>query len=169
MYKNYLKAGWRNLVKNKVFSFINISGLSLGLTCSLLIALWVQDEYNMDAFHENGERIFTVTSREYAGTEITYGGYETPGLLGEELKKVLPEVEFASNYGWIEYNTFAVGEKKIKIPGNFAGPDFFKIFSYPLLLGTKETALRTSESISISRKMATNLFVSLALAMDNSG
>jgi ABC-type antimicrobial peptide transport system permease subunit len=168
MYKNYLRTGWRNLVKNKVFSFINISGLSLGLACSVLIALWVQDEYNMDAFHENSDRIFTVTSREYAGREITYGGYDTPGLLGEELKKVLPEVEFASNYGWIEYNTFAVGEKNMKIPGNFAGPDFFKIFSYPLLLGTKETALKTPESIAISRKIATNLFGSPELAMGKS-
>src|SRR5687768_8417703 len=50
MYKSYLKTGWRNIIKHKVFSFINISGLSLGLTCSIFIALWVMDEYSMDAF-----------------------------------------------------------------------------------------------------------------------
>ena len=167
MYKNYLKTGWRNLVKNKVFSLINISGLSLGLTCSILIALWVQDEYSIDAFHENGDRIFVVTNREYAGSQVT-GGYDTPGLLGEELKKVLPEVEYACNAAWNSYYTFAVGDKKMKLMGNFAGADFFKIFSYPLLLGTKETALKSPESIAISSKMATNLFGSPELAMDKS-
>jgi ABC-type antimicrobial peptide transport system permease subunit len=167
MYKNYLKTGWRNLAKNKVFSFINISGLSLGLTCSILIALWVRDEYNIDSFHEHGDRIFAVTSCEYSGGKITYGGYDTPGLLGEELKKVLPEVEYAFNYsGWGSYYNFSVGDKKTKLPGDFAGADFFKIFSYPLLLGNRETALATPESIAISRKMATNLFGSPELAMD---
>jgi hypothetical protein len=66
MYKSYLKIGWRNIIKHKVFSFINISGLSLGLTCSIFIALWVLDEYSIDAFHEHGDRIFTVTSCEYS-------------------------------------------------------------------------------------------------------
>ncbi len=168
MFKNYLKASLRNLAKNKVFSLINISGLSLGLTCSILIALWVLDEYAIDAFHENGDRIYIVTSREYSGGEITYGGYDTPGLLGEELKKVLPEVEYASNSAWNGYHTFAVGDKKIKVPGNFGGPDFFKIFSYTLLLGTKQDALKFPESIAISRKMAATLFGSPELAMDKS-
>jgi hypothetical protein len=153
MYKNYLKPGWRNLVKNKVFSLINISGLSLGLTCSILIALWVNDEYGVDAFHEDIDRIFVVTSCEFSGVEVN-GSYDTPGLLGEELKKVIPEVEYGCNYAWNQYNTFAVGEKIMKLPGNFAGADFFKIFSFPLILGTKETALKSPESIAISKAMA---------------
>lgn len=168
MIKSYIKIALRNLVKNKIFSFINISGLALGLTCSVLIALWVQDEYKVDAFHEDLNRIYTITSTEYSGHEITKGGYDTPGLLGDELKRVLPEVEYACNYGWIEYRTFGVEDKKIKQPGNFAGVDFFKIFSYPLLLGSKETALKSPESIALSRKMATTLFGSPELAMDKS-
>ena len=168
MIKNYINTALRNLIKNKIFSFINISGLSLGLTCSVLIALWVQDEYAMDAFHKNLNRIYTITSTEYSGHEITYGGYDTPGLLGEELKRVLPEIEEACNYGGIEYRTFSVEDKKAKLPGNFAGADFFKIFSYPLLLGSQETALKTPESIAISRKMATTLFGSPERAMDKS-
>jgi putative ABC transport system permease protein len=169
MLKNYLNTALRNLVKNKAFSFINVSGLSLGLTCSILIALWVQDEYNVDAFHENLDHIYVITSTEYAGNEITYGdGYDTPGLLGEELKRVMPEVEFACNYGWIEWRTFAVGDSKSKLPGIFAGADFFKVFSYPLVLGSKERALATIESIALSRKMATGLFGSPELALDKS-
>jgi putative ABC transport system permease protein len=169
MLKNYFKIGWRNLVKNKAFSFINISGLALGLTCSVLIALWVQDEYNMDAFHENLDRIYTITSTEYSGHEITYGGYDTPGLLGEELRTVLPEVEYACNInGWLEWRTFAVEDKRVKMPGYYAGADFLKIFSYPLLLGSREAALNSPESIAISRKMAIALYGTPELAMDKS-
>ncbi len=157
MLKNYLKIAWRNLWKNKSFSVINISGLALGLTCSILIFLWVKDEYSVDAFHENGKQLYTVVSREYADNKID-GSYCTPGLLGDELKRVMPEVELACNYGWGNYLTFSAGEKKMKVPGNFAGADFFKMFSYPLLQGTKKTALSTPESIAISKKMAINFF-----------
>src|SRR6187549_659268 len=127
MIRNYITIALRNLVKNKVFSLINISGLSLGLTCSVLIALWVQDEYRIDAFHEDIDRIYTITSTEYSGHEITYGGYDTPGLLGEELKRVFPEVEYGCNYAG-EWRTFSVDDKRVKHFGNFAGTDFFKMF-----------------------------------------
>jgi ABC-type antimicrobial peptide transport system permease subunit len=168
MLNTFLKSGWRNLVNNKVYSIINISGLSLGLTCSLLIALWVIDEYSIDSFHDKSERIFIVTSREILNGETTYGGYDTPGLLGEELPKVLPEVEYSCGYGWTTYGTFAVGEKQMKVPGNFAGRDFLNIFSYPLLHGSRETALESPESIIISRRMATTLFGGPEQAMDKS-
>lgn len=161
MYKNYLKTGWRSLTRNKVFSCINISGLALGMACSILIALWVYDEYSIDTFHEHSDRICVVTGREYAGNEIK-GSYSTPGMLGEELKKVFPEVEYACNYSSSGYYTFAVDDRKMKLPGAFAGADFFQMFTYPLLLGTKESALISPEGIAISRRMATNLFGSPA-------
>ncbi|MFN6089449.1 MAG: ABC transporter permease [Cyclobacteriaceae bacterium] len=169
MYKSYFKIGWRNLVKNGTFSFINIAGLALGLTCSVLIALWVQDEYNMNAFHEDLGRIYTITSTEHSGHEITYGGYDTPGLLGEELKTVMPEVEYGCTItGWLEWRTFGVDDKRVKMPGYYAGADFLSIFSYPLLLGSRETALKSPESIAISQKMAVALFGTPELAMDKS-
>jgi ABC-type antimicrobial peptide transport system permease subunit len=166
MIKNNFKIAWRNLLKNKSFSVINISGLALGLTCSILILLWVKDEYSVDAFHKNGNRIYIITSREYVDNEVN-GSYDTPGLLGEELTKVMPEVELACNYvGWNNFFTFSSGDKKMKQPGNFAGMDFFKIFSYPLLQGTVETALKGPESIAISNKMATNFFGSPEAAIN---
>lgn len=166
MIKNYFKIAWRNLVKNKAFSTINILGLALGMTCSIIIFLWVQDERSIDAFHENGDRIYAVTSREYTGDQV-FGSYDTPGLLANELKKVIPEIELACNTGWNEYKTFSTGEKTMKIQGDYAGADFFKIFSYPLLFGSKETVLTTPESIAISRKMAVNLFGSPENAYNN--
>src|SRR5688500_6728077 len=138
MIKNYFKIAWRNLWKNKSFSAINISGLALGLTCSILIFLWVKDEYSVDAFHKNGDHIYVVASREYMDGEVT-GSYDTPGLLGEELKQVMPAVELACNYVPEGHHTFSFGYKKMKLEGSFAGADFFKIFSYPLLQGTTGT------------------------------
>lgn len=168
MINTYLTSGWRNLVKNKVYSALNISGLSLGLTCSLLTGLWVIDEYSMDALHENGDRIFIVTSKEYSGGEITYGGYDTPALLGEELPRILPEVEYACSFSGVSWNTFKVGDKIMKVPGSFAGVDFLRIFSYPLVTGSRESALKAPESIIISRSMAVSLFGSPELAIDQS-
>ncbi len=168
MLRSYFIIGWRNLIKNSTFSFINISGLALGLICSVLIALWVIDEYRVDAFHADLDRIYAITSAEHSGHEVTYGGYDTPGLLGEELAKVFPEVEFSCNMGWGEWGMLSVDDKKSKNQGNYAGSDFFRIFSYPLLLGSREDALKAPESIALSRKLATTLFGSPELAMDKS-
>ncbi|HEX6891454.1 MAG TPA: ABC transporter permease [Chryseolinea sp.] len=167
MFKNYLKIAWRNLVKNKAFSIINILGLTLGLTSSLLIMLWVYDERSIDAFHKLDDRLYTVIERQYHdGLIDTY--YNTPGLLADELKSVLPEVEFATGMGWNELATFEFNGKILKEDGNNAGPDFFKMFSYPLLAGDADNALKTSVDIAISRKMAEDFFGSPEEAMGKS-
>ena len=165
MIKNFFKVTWRNLWKNKAFSFINIAGLALGITCSILIYMWVQDEYSVDSFYKEGNRNYVVTSREYIDNKII-GSYDTQGVLAEELKRSFPEVELAASTAYNHYFTFAAGEKKIKFEGNFAGADFFKIFSHPFLQGSAETALKGPESISISEKMATSLFGSPAAAIN---
>jgi putative ABC transport system permease protein len=159
MLNNYFKISYRNILKYRSFSAINILGLALGFTCSLLIFLWIQDEVSMDRFHSNLDQIYSITSREYTGMELTYTGYDTPGLLGEELKKVFPEIEYASNISWKEWHNFsASNNEKIIVGGFYAAEDFFKIFSYPLILGSRESILNESESIAISRKMADALF-----------
>src|SRR6187402_3100489 len=113
MFKNYLKTAWRNLVKNRSFSIINILGLTLGLTCSLLIMLWVHDERSVDAFHVLDDRLYTIFERQYHdGVIDTY--YNTPGLLCQELKVVFPEVEYASHMAWNETATFESNGKILK-------------------------------------------------------
>lgn len=168
MIRSNLKSAWRNLLKNKVYSLINISGLSLGLTASILIALWVVDEYSVDAFHDDLDRLYIVTSQEHSGGEITYGGYDTPGLLGEEMPKVLPEVEYSCSYNWAGFRNIAVGPEIVKMQGGFAGKDFFKIFSHPLLIGTRENAIPTKENIAISRRMSVIFFGSPEKAIGQS-
>ncbi|HXO75796.1 MAG TPA: ABC transporter permease, partial [Puia sp.] len=163
MIKNYLLVAFRNLWRNKTFSAINIIGLSLGLTCSLLILLWVQDERSIDSFHTN--KIYNIIQRAYAGKKMGIG-YYTPGQLGEELKRQIPEVEYAANYStWGNLSTFQAGDKIIKENGEYAGEDFFKLFSFPLLRGDKTTALKDISSIAISKKMAASLFGSPETAM----
>ena len=72
MFRNYLKIAWRNLQKNKLFSSINILGLALGIACSLLIILWVQDEKRIDAFHTNSKYLYSIYERQYySGTLFT--------------------------------------------------------------------------------------------------
>jgi ABC-type antimicrobial peptide transport system permease subunit len=164
MFKNYLKIAFRNLQKNKAFSLINIMGLALGLVCSLLIMLWVNDEYHVDAFHKNGAQLYSVYERQnHDGQWSAFHG--TPGVMADEMKRVLPEVQYASNFAWNELNTFEANNKILKQSGNHAGRDFFKMFSYPLLEGSPITALQTPSDIAISKRMAEDFFGSPAEAI----
>ena len=157
MLKNFLKVAIRNLWKHKGYSFLNIFGLAMGMACSLLILLWIRDEKSMDNFHANGDRLYSVFERQYYDGKI-FAGYFTPGVLPDEMKKVLPEVEMACGTNWGENMTFQAGDKILKENGGEAGADFFRMFSYPLLAGTTETALATPASMAISRKMAVAFF-----------
>jgi len=169
MIRNYFKTAWRNIVRNTAFSTINILGLAMGLTCSLLIMLWVQDERSVDAFHANGKQLFQVYERNYYDGKID-AIYNTQGLLADELKRAIPEVQYASS---LEQKApfpfmFAAGDKIIKLDGSFAGADFFKMFTYPLLQGNTETALNTPNGIAVSRKMAEAFFGSPEKAIGKS-
>jgi len=164
MIRNYLKVALRNLRKNKVFSTINILGLSLGLACSLLIMLWVQHERNIDNFHKNAAQLFRIYERQYHDNTIDAGFY-TPGLLPETLKKTVPEVEFSSGNAWQNNTTFQVGDKILKEKGTHASEDYFKMFSFPLIEGNAQTALNSLENIAISRKFANDFFGSPEKAM----
>jgi putative ABC transport system permease protein len=158
MYKSYLIIAWRNLWKNRTFSAINIAGLALGMSCSLLILLWVNDERSVDGFHANKANLYTIIQRTYANDKMGIG-YYTPGPLAEEMKKTLPEVQEAVTYSnWGNTGTFQAGDKIIKEKGEYAGEAFFRLFSFPLLQGDKASALNAIPDIAISKKMATSFF-----------
>jgi ABC-type antimicrobial peptide transport system permease subunit len=161
MFSNYLKIAWRNISRNKAFSTINILGLALGMACSLLIMLWVRDERSIDGFHANGDRLYQVYERNYYDGKV-HADYPTQALLAGELKRVIPEIKYASSLEWNTTSTFEAGDKISKMDGSFAGTDFFTMFSYPLLQGTPKTALTTVGDIAISRKMA-DYFAGLAI------
>ncbi len=167
MIKNFFKVAFRSLWKQKGYSFLNIIGLAIGMACSLLILLWIRDEEAVDNFHANGDRLYSVYERQYYDGKIESGHY-TPGLLAEEMKKNLPEVEMACGRDGGDRMTFQVGNKILKEDGSCAGADFFRMFSYPMLEGQAESALSSPSSMAISRKMAVAFFGSPEAAMGKS-
>ena len=157
MLKNYLLVALRNFRKNKIFSAINIVGLALGMACSLLILLWIRDEWNMNKFNKYSSRLYSVYERQYYDNKVD-AFTATPGVLADEMKRVLPEVQLASNFAWEDLTTFQVGDHIMQETGNHAGTDFFKMFSYKILAGNAATALNTPSTIAISGKMARDFF-----------
>src|SRR6516225_4552711 len=119
MLRNYFTFAIRNLLRNKAFSLINISGLALGMSCSLFIFLWIWDEENIDSFHANAKNLYKVYETWQSGNdgETNYG---TPGLLAEELKRKIPEIKDASSLMIDKPPYFVLGDKKIKLDGGFA-------------------------------------------------
>ncbi len=157
MIKNYFKIAWRNLLKSKGFSFINISGLALGMACSLLILLWIQDERAMNKFHEEGDRIYQVYENQfYSGEPNTYSS--TPGILAENIVEEIPEIEIASQVLWEEDVLFTVGDNVQKEYGRYVQNDFLKIFSFKLKAGDPNTALDRPDAVVITQELADKYF-----------
>jgi len=159
MLKNYLKVAWRNLLKNKTFSLINITGLASGLACFILIALYVADELSYDRFNEKAIRIYRVNS------DIVFGGNKlhlavASDPMGEALKKDYPQVE--------EYVRFytSSGSKLIKKGDQFinendvahADSTLFNVFTLPVIAGDSKTALNEPNTVVISESAAKKYF-----------
>lgn len=161
MIPNYITTALRGILKNKGISFLNIAGLALGISSVLLILLWVQDELAVDQFHAHGDQLFQVYERNYYDGKVE-GSYSTQGLLAEELKKNIPEIEIASGMEYVAppgtSSTFSVDNAVNKMTGFFVGDDFLRMFSYPLLHGDRQLALTTPNAIAVSRKMAEVFF-----------
>ena len=157
MISNYLKIAWRNLWKNKTFSLLNILGLALGMACSLLIMLWLQDEIKKDKFHKNGAQLYRVMENQfYAGETVTYAS--TPGILSQHITKDIPEIEMASQMLWEEAPLFTVGDKFEKERGRYVNGDFLNMFTFGLEKGDARTALKRPDGVVISKKLADKYF-----------
>jgi predicted permease len=158
MFKSYFKVALRNLYRQRVFSIINILGLGLGLACSLLIGLWVRDEFQVDAFHKNGSQLYQIRTVFFFDGNKKESNPGTQGKLYEELPKKIPEVTYASGFYGQETLTLTVGDRFNKEMGGYAGPDWFRMFSFPLIEGSPQTVLQNPTSIVISRKIARKYF-----------
>ena len=160
MFKYNLKFAWRNLLKDRQFTLLNLIGLSTGLTCTLMIYMWVTDEMSFDKFHEKDGQIYSLMeSRRFPGkVDISD---ESSGVLGETIAREFPEVEYAAAEApanWFQKFTLTVGNKNIKGSGQYVGKDYFNIFSFKLLDGNKNTVLSDKHSIVISEDLARKLF-----------
>jgi putative ABC transport system permease protein len=161
MLQHHLLLIYRNFKKFKSSFCINLIGLSAGLTCTLMIYLWVNDEMKMDRFHDRNSQLYQMMEHEKtdAGTLTTE---HTVGVLGETLLSELPEVEDAvavSPAFWIAQSKLSLStERSYRAAGLFAGRNFFSIFTYPLYVGNPVSALKAQNSIVISASMAMKLF-----------
>ncbi|MES1214408.1 MAG: ABC transporter permease [Bacteroidota bacterium] len=161
MLKSNFRIAWRNLLKDRQFSILNLIGLSTGLACTLMIWLWINDELHVDRFNKNDKKLFQVMVNVHnpAGIET---GEQAPGLLAATLVKEIPGVEYAvavvPGSSFDKQGILTDGDKRITVDAQFAGKDYFSVFSYPLLYGNKTVVLSEKNSIVLSRKLALKLF-----------
>ncbi len=157
MFKNYFIVALRQLKQNAGFTLLNVFGLALGLTCSLLILLWIQDELSYDKFHKKYETVYQVLGNQtYDGKTFTFPS--TPGLLAESLKAEVPEIKNTTRVDWGNRWLFTKDEKPIFKNGNYVDLSFFDIFSFDFVYGNAKTAFPHDHSIVITKTMSENIF-----------
>jgi len=157
MLSNHLRLAFRSLQKNKLYSFLNIAGLSVGLAGGILVLLWVSHEFSFNQFHKNLPNIHVMLQNQTQGG-VTYTFQSMPGPLAAALRAEFPEVEWAARASWNEKFLLSVGEKKTYEKGFHAEPDFFNIFQFQVLSGNPVAALRDPGSVVISQRTAEKLF-----------
>jgi ABC-type antimicrobial peptide transport system permease subunit len=157
MLRNFLKVAYRNLIRNKGFSFINITGLAIGMAAAILILLWIQNELSYDNFHKNKDRIYEVWNRVPDDGKI-YCNNSVSTPLARILEKDIPEVERAVRTNWGNTILLSVGDKKIMQSGNIVDTGFLQMFSFPMLKGNPSTALNDMHSVVLTEKTAKSLF-----------
>jgi putative ABC transport system permease protein len=153
MLKNYFKIAYRNLLRQKGYSFINIFGLATGMACSILILLWVQDELSYDRFHANAENVYRIT------VEVNdLKAAISPAPLGRALEAGMPEVKKTTRVKEAE-SLFEAGGKKFQEKQVFyADSTFFDLFSFPFLQGDPSTALTNSNGLLLTESTARKYF-----------
>jgi len=165
MFKNYFKIAWRNLMRNKSYATVNVTGLAIGLAACLLIFLIVQFEMSFDNFHVNGDRIYRVVNVN-RGPDGTHTGPGTPLPISEGLKLDFPQLKLVSNVMLNDGSHYSVGDggdgkmvKKFKEDlAYYADSQFFQIFNFKWLAGDKKTALAEPNTIVLTRDEANKFF-----------
>jgi putative ABC transport system permease protein len=157
MIRNFFKVAYRNLLRNKVFSVINITGLAVGMAAVILILLWIQNELSYDVFHKNKDRIYEVWNRVLFDGKLSCWN-EVSALTARALEQDLPEVERAVRVNSDNSLLFSVGDKKIMKSGNVVDTGFLQMFSFPILKGNPSTALNDMHSVVLTEKAAESLF-----------
>jgi putative ABC transport system permease protein len=152
MLKNYFKIAYRNLSRNKLFSIINIVGLSIGVATVILLLLFVKDEWSFDRFHPDSDRIYRTWVKEHVEGDIFFNSI-TPYILGHELKENFPDFEEVVRYATfgtqVKMDNFSEQEQ-VHIVEN----GFFNLFKFPLLKGDKDRALEGVHQIVITEEIA---------------
>jgi len=171
MYKSYLKIAWRNLLKTRGYSFINITGLAMGMTVAMLIGLWIWDELSFNAYFDNRDRLAQVmVNQTHEGTVYTGTMVQMP--LADALRSGFgSDFDAISLTSWNSGYVLSVGEKKLLGTGMWVQHEFPAMFSLKMLSGSKD-ALKNPSTMLISHALARSLFgdtdpVNKSLRLDN--
>lgn len=160
MLKILLNTVLRSLYRHRAYSVMNILGLATGVTCTLLILIWVEYETGFDKFHENIDQIYSVfENQQYADGEV-FSVYSTPSPLAESLKQELSEIELSTRMvtTWGKLTLSFGGNSFVENGGKITDPDFFKMFSFPIIKGEKDNPLFGNNSIVLSERIAQKIF-----------
>ncbi len=162
MIKNYLTVAIRNLMRKKLYTFINVFGLGLGLACCILMALFVKHEWTRDRFHENHDQLFRVVAQRIQpdGEAIPFNIWDTvyPLMVVNELKDEISSVEQACAFMRHLRSKITRGEKTFQTAIGFVSGDFFAMFTFPFLSGDPTTALTQPNGIVITETTARKFF-----------
>ncbi|MFC2169553.1 ABC transporter permease [Acidobacteriota bacterium] len=158
MIKNYLKIALRNIKRHKGYSFINITGLAIGMACCLLITIWVLDELSFDKFHDKAATIYRVEeNQDYSGRNfhVNVTPYPLAPALKDEIPGIINATRFVRTGGLLlRYGENAFFEDNIRA----VDPSFLQIFTFPLIKGDKNKALTSPYSLILSENMAKKYF-----------
>ncbi|WP_207432510.1 ABC transporter permease [Sabulibacter ruber] len=157
MIKNFFKTAWRNLSKNKFFTILNVIGLALGMSLSLLFIALLAFLSRYDDFHPHKDRIYRVTTQLHDKKENPRFA-SAPVNLAQQLENNFTGIEKVVRIHRSLYGDALYGEKKIRLGGYFADPQFLEVFNFPLLKGNKATALTNPNSIVLSETVAGKIF-----------
>lgn len=157
MIRNYIKVAWRNLVKNKVYSALNIGGLAIGIAVTMLIGLWAYFQYSYDRFLPGYEQAYQVR-RNFNSNGDTLTFSSTSLKLADALRSQIPEIQYVAETDQIGSHGLMVADTKLYLKGMFAGEDFLKIFPYAASQGNINNALQDPYSIAITASTAKALF-----------
>lgn len=160
MFKNYLKIAWRNIVKNKFYSLINIVGIAVAIICLLFAGIYWNAEHSYDDFHANNPNLYRITTNlvEHKGAIAqTVGG--TGQVQGRAFKDAVPEIKaYVRVMGGEIFNEVSTEEKTLNLNILFVDTNFFDVFTFPLLSGDSNTALDEVNSVVLSESTAMRLF-----------
>lgn len=157
MLANYLKAYFRNLWKNRTYTFLNIIGLAVGIACSTLIFLWIGDEFTWDHQFTKKTTLYQIQGNQtYGGTTYTFAA--TPGPLAPSMKTDIPAIANTSRLSWPDRALFSIDDKIIYKEGQYGDPSFLSMFNLDFIEGNPAGALAGIHSLIISRDMSKAFF-----------
>ena len=153
MFKHYFKTTFRNLWKNRAYSFLNIFGLAIGITCAALIFLWVEDETSFNHNFAKRDYLYRVMQNEKNDGKISTIG-STPGPLAQALKADIPGIKNAGRLSWSMDELMVLGEKSIKGNGVYADPSVLSMLTLPFIDGDAGSAFKELQSVVISETLS---------------